>query len=118
VKRINVPAITFAIRFEVFTALAMKNTVFWDVTPCGSCQSRCLVQLLFTANVVPNASILVTLMTKAILLLSLNNGENEIKKTPWPLVRELNIPTERPPENEISIRKCCVYSVTLYYLFI
>jgi hypothetical protein len=23
-------------RFEVFTAVAMKNGVFWDVTPCGS----------------------------------------------------------------------------------
>jgi hypothetical protein len=25
------------IRFEVFTAVTMKNAVFWDVTPCGSC---------------------------------------------------------------------------------
>jgi hypothetical protein len=23
--------------FEVFTAVSMKNDVFWDVTPCGSC---------------------------------------------------------------------------------
>jgi aspartyl-tRNA synthetase len=23
-------------RFEVFTAVTMKNGVFWDVTPCGS----------------------------------------------------------------------------------
>jgi hypothetical protein len=25
-------------RFEVFTAVNMKNGVFWDVTPCGSCK--------------------------------------------------------------------------------
>jgi hypothetical protein len=23
-------------RFEIFTAVTMKNAVFWDVTPCGS----------------------------------------------------------------------------------
>jgi hypothetical protein len=28
------------IRFEVFTAVAMKNGVFWDVTPCVSCKNR------------------------------------------------------------------------------
>jgi hypothetical protein len=28
------------VRFEVFTAVIMKNGVFWDVTPCGSCKSR------------------------------------------------------------------------------
>jgi hypothetical protein len=28
------------IRFEAFTAMAMKNGVFWDVTPCGSCKNR------------------------------------------------------------------------------
>jgi hypothetical protein len=28
------------IRFEVFTAVTMKNSVFWDVTPCGSCKNR------------------------------------------------------------------------------
>jgi hypothetical protein len=27
-------------RFEAFKAVAMKNAVFWDVTPCGSCKSR------------------------------------------------------------------------------
>jgi hypothetical protein len=26
------------VRFEVFTAVAMKNGVLWDVTPCGSCK--------------------------------------------------------------------------------
>jgi hypothetical protein len=28
------------VRFEVFTAMTMKNAVFWDVTPCGSCKNR------------------------------------------------------------------------------
>jgi hypothetical protein len=28
------------LRFEVFTAVTMKNGVFWDVTPCGSCKNR------------------------------------------------------------------------------
>jgi hypothetical protein len=30
----------FLARFEVFTAVTMKNTVFWDVMPCGSCKNR------------------------------------------------------------------------------
>jgi hypothetical protein len=30
-------------RFEVFPAVTMKNNVFWDVTPCGSCKNRCFV---------------------------------------------------------------------------
>jgi hypothetical protein len=28
-----------AVRFEVFTAVTMKNGVFWVVTPCGSCKN-------------------------------------------------------------------------------
>jgi hypothetical protein len=28
------------VRFEVFTAVTMKNAVFWDVPPCGSCKNR------------------------------------------------------------------------------
>jgi hypothetical protein len=30
---------TTHVRFEVFTAVTMKNGVFWDVTPCGSCKN-------------------------------------------------------------------------------
>jgi hypothetical protein len=30
----------FLVRFEVFTAVTMKNGVFWVVTPCGSCATR------------------------------------------------------------------------------
>jgi hypothetical protein len=29
------------VRFEIFTAVTMKNAVYWDVTPCGSCRDRC-----------------------------------------------------------------------------
>jgi hypothetical protein len=25
---------------EAFMAVTMKNAVFWDVTPCGSCKNR------------------------------------------------------------------------------
>jgi hypothetical protein len=28
------------VRFEVLTAVIMKNGVFWDVVPCGSCKNR------------------------------------------------------------------------------
>jgi hypothetical protein len=28
------------VRFEVFPAVTMKNGVFWDVTPRGSCKNR------------------------------------------------------------------------------
>jgi hypothetical protein len=35
--RINTVSI---ITSEVFTAVTMKNGVFWDVTPCGSCKNR------------------------------------------------------------------------------
>jgi serine/threonine protein kinase len=30
----------FLVRFEAFMAVTMKNGVFWDVTPCGSCNNR------------------------------------------------------------------------------
>jgi hypothetical protein len=28
------------VRFEVFIVVTMKNGVFWDVTPCGSCKNQ------------------------------------------------------------------------------
>jgi hypothetical protein len=30
----------FYVRFEVFAAVTMNNTVFWDVTPCGSYRNQ------------------------------------------------------------------------------
>jgi hypothetical protein len=44
------------VRFKGFTAVTMKNGVFWDVTPCG------VRRLLVTASVVPGSPILVTLI--------------------------------------------------------
>jgi hypothetical protein len=38
-NRFNVNGKIF-VRFEVFTAVTMKNGVFWDVTSCGSCKNR------------------------------------------------------------------------------
>jgi hypothetical protein len=65
-------------------AVTMKNGIFWDVTPCGSCKNRrfggtyqfhqqgdknsgtvfilSVRQSLVTANIVPSFLILVTLM--------------------------------------------------------
>jgi hypothetical protein len=37
---IYVSYIKFCVRFEAFTAVIMKNGVFWDLTPCGSCKNR------------------------------------------------------------------------------
>jgi hypothetical protein len=34
------------IRFEVFTAVTMKNVVFWDVALCRSWVNRCFIALL------------------------------------------------------------------------
>jgi hypothetical protein len=30
--------VSFSGRFEVLTVVTMKNGVFWDVTPCGTCK--------------------------------------------------------------------------------
>jgi hypothetical protein len=49
----------YLVRFEVFTAVTMKNAVIWDVTPCGSLRIDVL-QLIVTANVVPSSQILFT----------------------------------------------------------
>jgi hypothetical protein len=69
------------VRFEVFTAVTMKNGVFWDVTPCGSCIVflRSVRRLLVTANVDPSSPILVTLMMEA-----LSSSETSVlTRTTW-----------------------------------
>jgi hypothetical protein len=51
----------------------MKNDVFWDVRPCGSCKKtryeeiRSVRRLLVTASVVPSSPILVTLMKEVLV---------------------------------------------------
>jgi hypothetical protein len=56
--------ILYVVRFEVFTAVTMKNGVFWVVTPCGSCKNRYFLRsvrrLLVAACVVPSSPIFVT----------------------------------------------------------
>jgi hypothetical protein len=39
IKQKNENAFKF-VGFGVFTPVAMKNAIFWDVTPCGSCKNR------------------------------------------------------------------------------
>jgi hypothetical protein len=34
------PASKCYVRFEVFTAVTVKNAVSWDMTSCGSCKNR------------------------------------------------------------------------------
>jgi hypothetical protein len=53
--------ICYVVRFEHFTAVTMKNGVFWDVTPCDT-----LRRLLVTASVIPSSPILVTRMKEAL----------------------------------------------------
>jgi hypothetical protein len=59
VIRVQLRARILQVRFEVFTAVTMKNGVFWVVAPRGSCKK---LRLLVTANVVPSSPILFTLM--------------------------------------------------------
>jgi hypothetical protein len=62
------------IRFEVLTAVTMKNGVLWDITPCCSYKIRrfdlvflrSVCRLLVTASVIPSSPILVTLMKEAL----------------------------------------------------
>jgi hypothetical protein len=39
-SKITEKLIYTVLRFEVFTAVTMKNAVFWYVMPCGSCKNR------------------------------------------------------------------------------
>jgi hypothetical protein len=69
-----------SVRLEIFTAVTMKNAVFWDVTRYGSCKNRFSEEyiasvirektigeiVLVTANVVPISPILFTLTMEAI----------------------------------------------------
>jgi hypothetical protein len=39
-ESVAIAKVTYIYTWEVFTAVTMKNGVFWDVTPCGSCKKR------------------------------------------------------------------------------
>jgi hypothetical protein len=51
--------------FEVFTAVTMKNAVFLDVTPCGSCKNRRSGESS-ACKLVPSTPIVVTLMMETL----------------------------------------------------
>jgi hypothetical protein len=58
---------------RVNVKVKLKNAVFWNVTPCGSCKNQLLLafrlsalRLLVIANVVPSSPILTTIMTEVI----------------------------------------------------
>jgi hypothetical protein len=51
VKCITVPVTRQNVRFEVFRVVTMKNAVFWDVMPCGSCKNRPFGGAKFLQNV-------------------------------------------------------------------
>jgi hypothetical protein len=63
---------------KVLRQFSVKNGVFWDVTPCGSCKNRRTLRrntkvflrsvrrLLVAACVVPRSPILVTLIKEAL----------------------------------------------------
>jgi hypothetical protein len=45
------PSLPLGVRFEVFTAVTMKNIAFWDVTLCGSYKNRRFGGAKFLRNV-------------------------------------------------------------------
>jgi hypothetical protein len=82
---------TFPMKTRSKPTFILKNVVFWDLTPCGSCKNLCfrrtyffhhqgekiselgktlaltsVLQLLVTTNIVPSFRILFTLMMEAI----------------------------------------------------
>jgi hypothetical protein len=101
------------VRFEVFTAVTMKNVVFWDVSPCGSCKNRrcggtelfvCFLvffrsvrRLVVRASVVPNSPILVTIMKEA-----LSSSETSV----LPRGTRRNIPENRILQCSFGFEKC------------
>jgi hypothetical protein len=54
----------------VVVKISVKSAVFWDVTPCGSCENRRSIhsvrRLVVMACIVPSSLIVVTLMMEAL----------------------------------------------------
>jgi hypothetical protein len=39
-RRENLKSYKTMLRFEIFTGVTIRNAIFWDVTPGGSCRNR------------------------------------------------------------------------------
>jgi hypothetical protein len=98
----------------------MKNVVFWDVTPCGSCKNRrfggtyhlhhqsdrliSMLRLLVNANVVPSSPIPVTLMMEAIR----SSETSIVTRVTWCNVPEdVLLHSHRKPQVLHSINRLC-----------
>jgi hypothetical protein len=46
-RSVNMIDVSMYLRFDVFTAVTMKDGVFWDVAPRGSCKNRCFGGTLY-----------------------------------------------------------------------
>jgi hypothetical protein len=56
-----------SVRFEVFTTMTIRNGVFNDVTPCGSCKNRrSYCASVASYDYLPSSPIIVTLMMEAL----------------------------------------------------
>jgi ABC-type sugar transport system permease subunit len=55
------------IRFEVFTPVAMKNLVFWDVMPCGSLRNQFIFSIIRVTRICELGTTLAVTSNRSIL---------------------------------------------------
>jgi hypothetical protein len=94
----------------------MKNAIFWDITPCGSYKNKRFGEMycFHHPSDKNRRGRNLQLATEALTIYDIQKPGNtegygylcggiidyaqtNKKQTPWPLVRKLTIPTERPP---------------------
>jgi hypothetical protein len=84
------------IRFEVFTAVTMKNGVFWDVTPCDSCRNRSFEER--------SASLIrVTRIGELGTALAVNNNRRTLRRKTKGSVRRLLVTASVVPSSPILL---------------